>query len=145
MQLNLTVLFVTVDATTTVLASLLFLFQVSRRLYENWFVSIFSGTKMNIIHYVVAFGHYTGCIFAIVAHSPGFSIIPSDSPVQTWELCYKYLNLMHVAGILMFLYGSVEQFKAHKHFADLRREKGETCSCKLMIELPIDVAVVNTG
>ena len=126
---NLTSFALTVDATTTVLTSFLFLFQVSRRLYENWFVSIFSGTKMNIIHYVVAFGHYTGCILAIVAHSPGFSITPPGTPVQTWKLCYKHLNVIQVVGFFIFLYGSVEQFIAHKHFADLRRVKGEICIC----------------
>ncbi len=66
----LTCLHFPVNRTTTVIATLIFCFHLSRRLYETLFVSVFSNTKMNLVHYLLAYIHYTGAILCVVAHSP---------------------------------------------------------------------------
>jgi len=62
---------------------------VSRRLYETWFVSAFSDTRMNLIHYAVAFIHYFGCVTTILVESPGFI----DDKGWYWLQIKKYIVL----------------------------------------------------
>jgi len=51
------------------LVAVLFLIQVSRRLYENLFVAVFSNATMNVVHYLVGIYHYWGCITIILAYA----------------------------------------------------------------------------
>ncbi len=48
--------------------------QVSRRLYENAAVSVFSDAKMNIIHYLVGYLHYWGCSTVLLAYAPPLTL-----------------------------------------------------------------------
>nr|CAD7195175.1 unnamed protein product [Timema douglasi] len=43
------------------------------RLYETWFISVFSDSRINILHYAVGYAHYIGAVAAILAESPGFT------------------------------------------------------------------------
>ena len=51
------------------LVAVLFLIQVSRRLYENLFVAVFSNATMNVAHYLVGIYHYWGCTTIILAYA----------------------------------------------------------------------------
>ncbi|CAG7828660.1 unnamed protein product [Allacma fusca] len=115
-----------VDSTTSLLASTLFFLHVLRRLYECWFVSVYSGNKMNVLHYMMAITHYTGCILSLLAHSVGFVGDPALPPVapEVWTLSLDNLNIFHYWGLFLFMYGSFEQYRAHRQYADLRKGKG---------------------
>lgn len=55
------------------LAMFLMLVQVSRRLFECTFLSVYSDAKMNIVHYVFGFSFYFGVGLSVVAEAAGFT------------------------------------------------------------------------
>nr|CAD7573760.1 unnamed protein product [Timema californicum] len=52
------------------------------RLYETWFISVFSDSRINILHYAVGYAHYIGAVAAILAESPGFTDTKDD--IRDW-------------------------------------------------------------
>ena len=62
-------IYTAIDPEITMLVAVLFLIQVSRRLYENLFVAVFSNATMNIVHYLVGIYHYWGCTTIILAYA----------------------------------------------------------------------------
>nr|CAD7447908.1 unnamed protein product [Timema bartmani] len=52
------------------------------RLYETWFISVFSDSRINILHYAVGYAHYIGAVAAILAESPGFTDTKKD--IREW-------------------------------------------------------------
>nr|CAD7462291.1 unnamed protein product [Timema tahoe] len=52
------------------------------RLYETWFISVFSDSRINILHYAVGYAHYIGAVAAILAESPGFTDTKND--IREW-------------------------------------------------------------
>ncbi|CAL8113980.1 unnamed protein product [Orchesella dallaii] len=113
----------TVDAVTTIIAVFLYLFQVGRRLYETLFVCVYSDTKMNVMHYLLAWLHYFGSMLTIVAYSPAFASRASNFDLN---ISFDKLNLIHVVATLLFFYGSWVQYQAHVGFANLRKDKNKT-------------------
>ena len=57
--------------------------QCWRRLYECLYINVDSGSKMNILHYIVGFAHYFCCGIGYISESPGFAKHPENSFV-TW-------------------------------------------------------------
>ena len=55
------------------LAMLLILIQVMRRLVECTFLSVYSDAKMNIVHYIFGFSFYFGVGLSVVAEAVGFT------------------------------------------------------------------------
>ncbi len=51
------------------LVAVLFLIQVSRRLYESLFVTVFGNASMNVGHYLMGVYHYWGCITIVLAYA----------------------------------------------------------------------------
>lgn len=80
---------ISVNRTTTVIATLIFCFHLSRRLYETLFVSVYSNTKMNLFHYLLAYTHYTGAILCVVAHSP----MTSEKSEGMYVTCHVWSHI----------------------------------------------------
>lgn len=85
--------------------------QFSRRLYETLFVSIYSETKINLIHYVVGFAFYTSCGFALI-----------DSLANNIEDNNYFSNLII---FIVFLFASFSQYKSHLILSELRIRRSE--------------------
>jgi hypothetical protein len=58
-------------AESVILATLLLTIQSFRRLYECRFVNVDSGSKMNLLHYVVGYVHYFCAGVGIFCEAPG--------------------------------------------------------------------------
>ncbi|ODM95954.1 Polyprenol reductase [Orchesella cincta] len=110
---------VSVSTTTTMIAVDLFLFHLCRRLYETLYVSIYSNTKMNILHYILGYIHYTGAIFSIVAHSPSLT---AKLPEKI-ETTASDIGVVEICGIATFVIGNYLQHRAHVGLANLRKGK----------------------
>ncbi|GAB6026900.1 Steroid 5 alpha-reductase 3 [Chamberlinius hualienensis] len=78
------------DPTTTIVALTLMLFQVSRRAYECYRISVFSPqANMHISHYILGLVFYLNVITSIMAEAPGFTKQGFDhisfKNVQSWR------------------------------------------------------------
>lgn len=51
----------------------LIIVQVSRRLCECIFLSVYSDSKMNIVHYIFGFSFYFGVGLSVLTEAPGFA------------------------------------------------------------------------
>ena len=58
---------------SVLIAMVLILAQVGRRLTECTFLSVYSNAKMNIIHYIFGHSFYLGVGLSIIAEAPGFA------------------------------------------------------------------------
>jgi 3-oxo-5-alpha-steroid 4-dehydrogenase 3 len=87
--------------------------QFSRRLYETLFISIYSETKINLIHYLVGFAFYT---------SSGFALI--DSLVNNIE-DINYFSKFDLFIFIVFLFASYSQYKSHLILSELRIRRSE--------------------
>jgi 3-oxo-5-alpha-steroid 4-dehydrogenase 3 len=87
--------------------------QFSRRLYETLFVSIYSETKINLIHYLVGFAFYTSCGFALI-----------DSLVNNIE-DNNYLSKLDLIIFIAFLFASYSQYKSHLILSELRIRRSQ--------------------
>ncbi|CAL8113982.1 unnamed protein product [Orchesella dallaii] len=116
---------VSVSATATMIAVDLFLFHLCRRLYETLYVSVFSNTKMNVLHYLLGYIHYTGAIFCLVAHSPNLT---SSKPTVKIETTLSDIGVPEICGIVTFLLANYLQHRAHVGLANLRKGKDKVSS-----------------
>lgn len=103
------------------LAMILMNIQCLRRLYECLYINVNSGSKMNILHYIVGFAHYFCTGVGYLSESPGFSshfqfvhwinVMPQWSNFQ-WKF-FLYIGL--------FAFAWYQQFQTHKIFASLKK------------------------
>uniref|UniRef100_A0A914W2I4 Polyprenal reductase n=1 Tax=Plectus sambesii TaxID=2011161 RepID=A0A914W2I4_9BILA len=106
---------VTVDSTTGLLTlSLLWLHSV-RRLFESLFVSVYSDTEMNVLHYLTGLAHYFLLPLVVVAETSGFLTATEFSTSVT------SIGPMQLLGVLMFLLCSFNQHQCLTKFASMRR------------------------
>lgn len=115
-----------VSATSATLALCLLALQIYRRLYENLCVSIFSSGHMNILHYIVGHTHYLGAVALLISQAPGFTT--RESPVV-----FTRIEVQHVVGSLMFLFGFVVQHQSLCLLAGLRKNRGEQMQEKYLM------------
>lgn len=114
----------TMNATTVCLAMALFCIQVWKRLYETFFVSVFSDTKINISHYIIGICHYLGSFTAIIMEAPGFTRRPSYRHSST--LSINDIGIHSVVGSIIFLWACYNQYRSAVILANLRKnEEGE--------------------
>ncbi|XP_071452542.1 polyprenal reductase isoform X4 [Hetaerina americana] len=88
--------------------SLLFVHCIAR-LWETHFISVFSQSNINIVHYVCGIVHYIGSAVAILAEAPGFSH-GAECAVRTYKhsiptgRLFEVLSSPHlVAEIIMYM------------------------------------------
>lgn len=115
-----------VSATSAALALCLLALQIYRRLYENLFVSVFSSGHMNILHYIVGHTHYLGAVALLLSQAPGFT--PAES-----HIVFSGIEVQHIAGTLMFLFGFVVQHWSLCLLAGLRKNRGKKMQEKYVL------------
>ncbi|KAI1307999.1 Polyprenol reductase [Halotydeus destructor] len=114
-----------VTSESAILAMTLMLVQVTRRLVECSFLSVYSDAKMNVIHYIFGFLFYFGVGLSVIAEAPGFS------GQGLAEIYFGALfNKWHYAGgLILFLSASYLQYECHSILANLRKDnKGQVIS-----------------
>jgi hypothetical protein len=74
-----------VNATTCLLTLALIWLHVVRRLWETLFISVYSETEMNVLHYILGIAHYTLLPMFVVAECPGF--LNNDGLLTEIYLC----------------------------------------------------------
>lgn len=95
--------------------------QCARRLYECLYVNIDTGSKMNILHYIVGFAHYFCCGFGYISEAPGFAEHPNS--FVKWvhiEPDITNINILQWASILLYAWAWKHQLKSHQIFAELK-------------------------
>ena len=104
------------------LAMILLNIQCARRLYECLYINVNSGSKMNILHYIVGFAHYFCTGVGYISESPGFSshfaFVHWVNVVPQWSN-FQWKFLLCIA---IFAYAWYHQFQTHKIFAQLKRQ-----------------------
>ncbi|XP_054165592.1 polyprenol reductase-like [Oppia nitens] len=86
--------------------------QMSRRLYENMNICVFSNTKINIIQYTIGFAFYLSC---------GLALIHAINDNNTTENNYRII--FSCLSFVAFLVASYLQFKSYQILANLRIKK----------------------
>ena len=107
-----------VSQESILLLTILLLTQVLRRLYECLFVSIYSNSRMNLIHYMFGLSFYFGIGLSILSEAPGIKLgsdvhFMSTNNVVTWS---------HLLGTYLFILASMIQFRSHKILANMRSD-----------------------
>jgi len=108
---------VTADVTSTMLATGLFMLQLSRRLYESLRVSIFSRRQLlNPIDVILSHAFYLACGITLYAEAPNLTI---------GNGCFNFSDIRwyHYLSVGLFLYASFHHHHCHKILAKLRRNK----------------------
>lgn len=111
-----------IDTITSLLFTIiLMLVQSTRRLYESYFVSVYSSSsKINLIHY--AFGHL---FYVLAALSTICPILYSQTASQNTLVAIldNLVTKKRAALFVLFVYASHYQHKCHKILANLRKDK----------------------
>lgn len=107
---------------TAVVLSMLSL-QVARRLYESLFVSVFSKSRIHVLHYVLGMLFYPAVALTALLHldTAGREGRTDSSPVLGVAL---FLRWYHILAVCLFLWASYHQHLCHKILASLRRGRG---------------------
>ncbi|XP_025422865.1 polyprenol reductase [Sipha flava] len=109
------------NATATTIAMLCMLIQCWKRFYETHYLSIFSNSKINISHYAIGYIHYFGCIAAILAEAPSPFTTLSVDHLSYFSI--NDINIQLIAGLIIFLWASQQQYLANVTLVNLRTNK----------------------
>ncbi|XP_054269658.1 polyprenol reductase [Macrosteles quadrilineatus] len=117
-----------VSATSVFIALALLTLQSWRRLYETFFVSIFSDSNINLAHYIIGFLHYFGAMAAVLVEAPGLTPISIEHKAV---VSLSELRWTDVVGAALFLWAWLHQYRAANILSDLRKnKKGEVVTLK---------------
>lgn len=108
-----------INLTTACVALSLLSLQICRRLYETFYVSVFSDCKINIIHYLVGIGHYLGALTAIIMEAPGFA---APSFKHRVFFAFEDITINLIIGSAIFCWAWYHQFKTAIILANLRKD-----------------------
>ncbi|GIY32509.1 polyprenol reductase [Caerostris extrusa] len=108
---------VTVKPESVVILSILLFLQVCRRCYECFFVSVYSDSKMNVMHYIVGFTFYFGVGLSLIHDAPGFERVHDYTANY---ISGQWLSFSHFLGVVLFFFAFHLQFESHKILASLR-------------------------
>lgn len=97
------------------LAMTLLAFHCWKRLYESYYVNVFSDKKINISHYIIGYVHYVGAILCIIGESDGFF---RDS---TTPIILNKLPFLHKICAIVFLWATLQQLKSNFILGNLRK------------------------
>merc|ERR1719305_622066 len=96
-----------------IIAMTLMNIQCWRRLYECLYINVDTGSKMNILHYIVGFAQH-----------------PENSFVKWIHIQPELTNitLVQLFAIGLFFYAWIHQLEAHKIFASMKRKSSSSHS-----------------
>lgn len=66
------VIIILVSIESVILAIVVFSIHIWKRIYEMYYVCVFSDQKINILHYVLTFLHYSTTVLSLIGESEGF-------------------------------------------------------------------------
>jgi len=107
--------------------------QCWRRLYECLYVNVDTGSKMNILHYIVGLAHYFCCAFGYISESPGFAKHPELFQSIQWihiEPRLTNVTIWQISAVVMFAWAWKHQLTTHQILADLKK------SCQVTHSVP---------
>ncbi|KAK5643117.1 hypothetical protein RI129_006962 [Pyrocoelia pectoralis] len=109
-----------ISNTSAFLGVSLLTLQCCRRFYDTWCVSVFGKTgRINIIHYLLGYIHYTGCIVSILLETSKFVRNTSLGADLHWEdLSYK-----DALAVIVFLWAWKHQYNVTVILSNLRKNK----------------------
>ncbi|XP_013417166.1 polyprenol reductase [Lingula anatina] len=110
---------VTTDALGTLLCISLMLIQDLRRLYECYFISVYSKSTMNLLHFLLGFYLYITFGWTVLSEAPSLN----TAPLQ--HLHIGLITWYHIVGVIMFALASWQHQVAHVTFANLRKTEGK--------------------
>ncbi|XP_076650287.1 polyprenal reductase [Halictus rubicundus] len=112
-----------VSPENTFVAALLLTIHCWKRLYESYYINIFSGKMMNIAHYIIGFYHYFGTLISIIGESKGF--VEGSESYFSW----KSITYIHLIFAFIVILSSYAQLRANYILRGLRKDKtGEIIS-----------------
>lgn len=109
----------TVNITVTYLVIVLFSLQTWKRFHETFFVSVYSNSKINVIHYIVGIAHYIGALTAIIAEAPIFAALSFKHKLA---FSLEDIGLNGLIGTAVFLWAWWNQYKCAVILANLRKD-----------------------
>ncbi|KAK2166498.1 hypothetical protein LSH36_38g01036 [Paralvinella palmiformis] len=101
---------------SALLLLLLMFIQTFRRLFECMFVSVYSRSTINIIHYIMGISLYTLFPLCVLCEAPNLQTVTSNNIKDDLFI------IRHIAGGVMFLVASWQQNQIHRQFAALRKD-----------------------
>ena len=124
------------SAMPVLLATILYLLQLGRRLFESTRLAVHSRTaKMHLAHYAFGIAYYAAVPLSIAVSSPALLAAAFSSTItigrggsSKFRLAAAQWAWQHVLGTALFLWGSLHQWRCHVILARLRRPS----PCKLL-------------
>uniref|UniRef100_A0A8C4R1X4 Polyprenal reductase n=1 Tax=Eptatretus burgeri TaxID=7764 RepID=A0A8C4R1X4_EPTBU len=119
-----------------VLAQLLMLLHVTIRLYECFFVSVFSNATINLLQYAFGLVYYVMVGVTLICEGPDMR---SKDAYLTIKQLLDQWRCHHVFGVIFFLWASFHHYRSHVILSMLRKDKtgGFVClfglGCRTMI------------
>ena len=99
------------------LVLLLIQLQLCRRTYESFFITQFGSSRMHLGHFVYGLFFYTSLApLALHQLDSGHQVTHVPMKWSFWMHC----TWKHVAGIVLFLWSSLHQYKCHTILANIR-------------------------
>ncbi|XP_029159082.1 polyprenol reductase-like isoform X2 [Nylanderia fulva] len=106
-----------VSVETAILAIGVFSIHIWKRIYEMYYVCIFSDQKINILHYIITFLHYTTVLLCLIGESEGFV---KGSHV---DLSSPKLTTVQLMCAIIFLWSTYVQLECNFILAKLRKNQ----------------------
>jgi len=115
---------ISTDSLSVLLLVCLMLVQNARRLYECVYVSVYSKGSMHVLHYSLGMILYTTYFLALLVEAPH-----DREFINSKEKVLSNLSWRHVAGVVLFIWSSIQHHKIHKQLGAFRRnDKGHVVS-----------------
>uniref|UniRef100_UPI00358FC3AE polyprenol reductase isoform X1 n=1 Tax=Myxine glutinosa TaxID=7769 RepID=UPI00358FC3AE len=103
-----------------VIAQLLMLLHVTIRLYECFFVSVFSNTTINVLQYAFGLVYYVIVGLTLICEGPDMR---SRGAFLTIKQLLDQWRCHHVFGVIVFLWASFHHYYSHVILSRLRKDK----------------------
>ncbi|XP_054438250.1 polyprenol reductase [Pteronotus mesoamericanus] len=101
-----------------------------RRLYECLYVSVFSNTMIHVLHYCFGIVYYVFVGLTVLSQMP----MDGRNVYVTGKNLLMQARWFHIVGMMMFIWSSVQQYKCHVIFGNLRKNKaGVVSHCNYQI------------
>ncbi|ORZ01121.1 3-oxo-5-alpha-steroid 4-dehydrogenase-domain-containing protein [Syncephalastrum racemosum] len=108
-----------VDKTTVVISVCMIICHLARRAYESMYVEQASAqARMHVSHYLVGLGFYGAMVLAAwIEGAVSLGVWPSTPRAPPTQMAWR------VAGVLLFIYASVHQYRCHAILANLKKKQ----------------------
>ncbi|XP_050465336.1 polyprenol reductase-like [Cataglyphis hispanica] len=106
-----------VSVESVILAIFVFSIHIWKRIYEMYYICVFSDQKINIFHYILTFSHYTMTLVSLIGESEGF-VRGSHTDLSSHKL-----TIAQLVCAIIFLWSTYIQLKSNFILASLRKNQ----------------------